>query len=143
MATYVYNNAKGALINGTIDLNTDDIRVLLTTSSYSPDIDADTMVSHVDNECSGSGYARKALSGETVTVNNTDNRADFSANNLTWTAANFGTPAYAVLYKYNSAATAAALICCVDLTPAVATNGGDYTVKWNGGSSSGDILRLS
>ena len=143
MACYVYNSAKVALMSGGIDLDTDDMRVLLTTSSYTPNIDSHSKVSHITNECTGSGYARKALASETVTQDNTNNRGGFSATNVTWTAANFGSPAYAVIYKYNSAATAAALLCCVDLTPVVATSGDDFTVAWAGGSSSGDILRLS
>jgi len=143
MASYVYNTSKKYLMNGGVDLDTDDIRILLTTSTYTPDIDAHEYVSHVTNECTGTGYARKALTAKAVAEDDTNDRSDFTAANLTWSAANFGTPAYAVAYKYNAADSAAILVCAVELSPATATNGGDYTVKWASGATSGAILRLS
>jgi hypothetical protein len=145
MASAVYNNAKELFANGGLDWNTDDMRCLLVTSSYSPNIDTHVFVSDVTNELSGGGYVRKTLTGETVTQNNTDDRADLSADNVTWTAlgAAAGTPAKAIIFKFVSVDGDSPIVGHVDLTSPPTPNGGDYTVKWNNGSTSGDIFRLT
>ena len=44
------------VMNGSIDLDTDTIKVLLVTSAYTPDQDTHTKHSDVTNEVSGTGY---------------------------------------------------------------------------------------
>ena len=40
MADVIYNSFKANIMNGSIDLDTDTIKVALVTSSYTPDQDA-------------------------------------------------------------------------------------------------------
>lgn len=142
----IYNSAKAALALGQIDWENDDIRVLLVTSSYTPDIDAHDFVNDITNELSGGEYVRKALDGLDVVQNNTDDRAELEANNVTWTAleAGAGTPARAVIYKHVTNDSDSPLIGYVDLTAPPAPNGGDYTIRWNNNASTaGTIFRIS
>ena len=57
-----YNKGKGKIVGGTIDLDTSDLRVILTTSAYTPDVANHDYVSDITNEVAGgTGYARYAL----------------------------------------------------------------------------------
>jgi len=81
MASAIPNSAKANLINGTIDLNTDDIRARLCMT----DTTCDTEVDAIDNlsdyttidASDATGYTDVALDTETVTANDTDDRGDF------------------------------------------------------------------
>jgi hypothetical protein len=145
MSSVIYNNAKKLIGDGTIDWDngSQTYRCLLTTSSYAPNIDTHTMVSDVTNELSGTGYARKDLASRAVTVDNTNDRAGYSANNVTWSSITAGgaTAAKCVVYKFNTSDADSPVIACLDITPTV-LNGGDFTVAWNGGGSSGDVFQL-
>lgn len=87
MASKIPNSALANLINGTIDLNTSDIRARLcmTNTTCDTEIDAINNLSNYTtiDVCDASGYADVALNTETVTANDTDNRADFdTASNI-------------------------------------------------------------
>ena len=89
MANAVYNSFKRDIANGSIDLDTDTINVMLVTSSYSPTIDTHTKRSDITNEVTGTGYTAggQALASKTVTADNTNDRAAFDAADVTWTTA--------------------------------------------------------
>ena len=82
MASMIPNSAKANLINGTIDLNTDDIRARLcmTNTTCDTEVDAIAKVSNYStiDVCDASGYADVALDTETVTANDTNDRGDFN-----------------------------------------------------------------
>ncbi len=138
-----YNNALEQLMNGGLDLDTADLRVALVNASYTPDVDNhDFLDDVVANELSGTGYVRKALTSETVAQDNTNNRGTLSADNPTWTGANFGTAAKAIIYVEGASDAARLLVAYIGFANTV-TNGGDFTLKWNNGSTSGEILRLN
>jgi hypothetical protein len=126
----VTNRGKALLMNGGLDLDTQDIRVLLCTASFTPSVDHN-FVSEVTNECTGTGYARTALTSESVTEDDTNDRAVFDAADVTWTGANFGTPAYAVIYRFVTNDADSPIIAVHTITSPVATNGGDYTLVWS------------
>jgi hypothetical protein len=127
MADIVYNKMTHLLATGALNMSTEDIRVLLATTTYAPDKDHD-FVNDITNEVSGgSGYVRKALANETVTLDNTNDWTKFTHDPLVWTAANFGTFRYMIYYVHNVADNAAALLKCIDLT-SVVTNGGNLTI---------------
>lgn len=80
------NSAKANLVNGTIDLNTSDIRAKLCMSNTTCDTELDA-INNLDDYTTidvsdATGYADVALTGETVTANDTDNRGDFNADNI-------------------------------------------------------------
>ena len=140
MANVIYNNAKSALNANPWTSGT--WQILLTTSSYTPDIDAHVYVAAVTNELIGTGYVRKTLAGQAVSVDTGNDRADFKANNVTWTAINAGTAAKAVVFKFVSSDADSILVACLDITPATVTNGGDFTLEWDGQAASGRLFSI-
>jgi hypothetical protein len=132
MADVIYNSFKRDIANGSIDLDTDTVKVMLVTASYVPDQDAHTKRSDVTNEITGTGYTAggQTLSGKTVTADNTNNRGVFDANDVTWSGATF-TARGAVLYKSRGgAASADELICYLDFGTDKSVSGGDFTIQW-------------
>lgn len=141
----VYNNAKTLFFgSNTLDLDAggDTYKVLLLKSSESYDPD-DEFVSELANEVSGGGYARQTFAGRVVTQDDTDDRAEASGNNSVFpTVATGQTIGAAVIFKdLGGADSANILVSFHNLTNTPAT-GENVTVKWDGGSSSGDFLRV-
>lgn len=138
MASFVYNKAAEELNNGTINLLTDTIKTVLVNSTYTAartDLVADAGGANdvVDAEINVTGYTRgwggagrKSLASKTVAVDQANNRAEFDAADLTWTALGSGaTIAAMVLVKEGGANdTTTRLIAYLDVTD-TATNGGD------------------
>lgn len=131
----LYNRGKLVLATTCPWVTGSDIRVLLTTSSYTPSEDHAT-VSQVTNELSGGNYVRKALSSLAASQNDTDNRAELDAADVTWTALSASSfPTYAVVFDNSGGSDAArSLIGWVELTPSSGTgipNGADWQAVWD------------
>src|SRR5262245_30878265 len=106
MANLMYNNAKYEILRNNLDLETDSgIKVMLISSATTytanadhdfvsaggandPD-DAETNVTNY-TRCFG-GAGRKTLASRTMAVNDTNDRAEFDAADVTWTALGNGT----------------------------------------------------
>ncbi len=144
MPSFVYNKAAQEMADGTIDLLTDTIKTMLVTSQYSPartDLVVDNGGANdpVDAEINVTGYTRgwngagrKALASKTVVVDQANNRAEFSAGNLTWTSLGSGaTIAAMVLVKEGvSNDTTSRLIAYLDVTD-TPTNGGNIAFTFD------------
>lgn len=116
MASQIYNTFKKKIMNGSIDLDTDTIKIALVTSSYTPDIDAHDFWDDVSaNEVAASGTyaAGGATLTCTVTQDDTDNEGVFDATDVSWTSATI-TARYAVIYKSTGVAGTSPLICVID-----------------------------
>jgi hypothetical protein len=50
MANVIYNSFKRDIANGSIDLDTDTIKVMIVTSAYTPDQDAHDERDDITNE---------------------------------------------------------------------------------------------
>jgi hypothetical protein len=152
MASFVYNTAAGDMWQDVVDLLNDVIKVGLSTSVHTVDRDDDflddgTASDFSSGELTGTGYAagfggagRKTLASKTITVDKTNDRAEFDAADLTWTAINAGTAAQATVLKEITNDPASKLIANIDTGGfPVVTNGGDLTITWNAEG----ILQLS
>ena len=138
MAQVVYNIAKSRMASGDLDLNTDTLGMLLlkTTAAgaSNPDVDdiAELLAVSGVAECDFTNYVRKTFTA-TVTVDNTNDRANVDAANITWTAAGGATnntPVAAVIYEDGASDAARFPIGYYDTNfGSVATNGGDFTVN--------------
>jgi hypothetical protein len=134
MASNMYNFGKGEFLDGDIDWTADTIRLGLNYAAYTSDPDhtypddsggpADT-----GNEASGTGYSRKDLASKGVTVNDTDDRAEADAADVTWTGLDCGTITGAFVYKFVTSDSDSPLICWLDFTD-LTTNGGDVTLQF-------------
>jgi len=133
----VYTNAKRALLAGELNLATNDIRVALVMTNTTADTDQDAALMNAIttlDEMDGAGYARQALTGEAVAADDPNNRGEFDANNLTFSAVSAGTRQVAgmVVYKHVTNDTDSIPIAYIDSGGFPFTaNGGDIVVAWN------------
>lgn len=133
MATvHPYNAFRLRLANGDIDLDGDTFKVMLTTATYSPDIDAHDFRDDVTNEVSGTGYTAggETLAGLTLTQNNTSDRVEWDFTDPQWTSASF-TARYAVIYKNVGSAATDNLVCYIDLLSDQTVSSGTFTIQLN------------
>lgn len=132
MANLIYNAAKKYLLNGAVDLDTDTIKVMLVTASYTPDADAHAFRSDVTNEVTGTGYTAggQALANKAATQDNTDDEGVFDADDVVWATSTI-TARGAVLYKSRGgAASADELVCYVDFGSNVTSTAAAFTITW-------------
>jgi len=146
----VFNLFKKLQADGSLDLLTDTIKVMLVGSTFTANADMDYVnPSAYQTELGGTGYAggyggsgRKTLASKVVVEDDTNDRAEFSAAPVTWTAINAGTAAACVIIRERALTgdTMSELIAYIDSGGfPVVTNGGDLTISW----SSEGILQLT
>jgi hypothetical protein len=136
---FIYNDFKEQILIAGHNLETAAIKVALFSASYVPNIDTDTTLAGLSNQCSGTGYTAggQALTGLAVTLDLANNRAVFDASDVTWTGLGplSPQPAWAVLYN----STTGRLIAYWEI--ATLTNGGNFTLQFSTAPSA--ILLLS
>lgn len=94
----VYGGALEGIHKGTVDLDTDTFRMVLVTSSYTPNQGTHTAWSSISaNEATGTGYTAngKLL---TCTVNRSTNVVTFDCDDQSWTSSTI-TAKYAIIVK--------------------------------------------
>jgi len=132
MANVIYNSFKQKIMDGSIDLDTDTIKVALVTSSYTPDQDSHEDFADITNEVSGTGYTAggATLSNVSITKDNTDNEGIFDADDVTWSSSTI-TARGAVVYKDSGTPATSWLICYVDFGSDYSSVAGDFKITWN------------
>jgi hypothetical protein len=130
----LYNSFKRDIQNGSINLSTDTVKVMLLTSSYTPNIDTHAKRSDVEaNEVTGTGYTSggTALASKAVSVDTTNDRGVFDADDVTWATSTI-TARYAVIYKSRGgASTADELVGVVDFGSDKSSSAGNFVIQWN------------
>jgi hypothetical protein len=148
MASAIPNSALANIINGTIDLNTSDIRARLcmTNTTCDTEIDAIANLSNYTtiDASDATGYADVALDTETVTANDTDNRGDFdTASDIVFSGlSGDATRDYqgVLLYKYVDGTDANDIpLCFIDFTADIPKEATQVTVP----TSTTNILQLA
>ena len=133
MANAIYNSFKRDIANGSIDLDTDAIKMMLVTSTYVPNIDTHTKRSDVTNEITGTGYTAGgvALANKTVTMNTTTDKGVFDADDIVIATATI-TARAGVLYKSRGgAATADELIAYLDFGADITATAGNFNIAFD------------
>ena len=132
MASLFNNFAKSRFADGTFDWDTDDMRILLVDSTTTVDTEDDvTSLSGYSTlgEISGTGYARKALTGRTVTTDTANNRAELDADDITFTGITAGTTIGMLIFKFVDGTAANDLpVAFSEFAAPIVTNGGDLTI---------------
>lgn len=134
MASKAYGQFIGKALNKEIDWDTDDIKVMLVSSSYSPNQDThDYLDDVVANEVSGTGYTAGGISltGKTNVYDAGSNTIVLDAADVTWANSTI-TARYAIIYN-NSGVTAATkpLIAYVDFVSDQSSTAGNFTITWD------------
>lgn len=129
----LYGNVLTSLANKEIDLDSDSLKVMLCTSSYTPDQDAHRYKSSITNEVTGTGYTATgaALTSVTVTYDAPSNTLTLDAADSSWTTSTI-TARYAVVYDSTPASDATRpLICYIDFGADVISTAGTFSITWN------------
>ena len=144
MASFAYTVAKTELLKGTIDLHTTgaDVRVILVMTSTTANTERDKLTISgfaTLDECDGAGYARVALTTETVTqVDGTSYWGMFDADNVTFTAVSLGISLRsiqgALVYKHVTNDTDSIPLFWIDTGGfPFAANGSNIVITWAAG----------
>lgn len=143
MADVTYNIAKKQLLDATLDLDADTLKVFpcMSNTTADTDIDADTTsaISTLD-EYDGSGYTwghggtgRQTLGSIVVSVDDTDDEGVFdSTADITWSTLGAGTRSAAGFFLHKQGAADDTTAVPIAWFDGVFTgNGGDVTLQWN------------
>lgn len=136
MADFTFNAAKVAIGSADISFAADTFKLLLVTSSYTPDQDAHDFRNDITNEvANGNGYTTggATLTGVSISVDNSGNRAIVEADDVTWSSSTI-TARRAILYKSRGGASSAdEVIFCYDFSSDKSSTNGNFTVAWTDG----------
>jgi len=127
----VYSHLPYALANKLANLETDTIKVMLCTSSYTPDQDAHDFKDDVTNEVTGTGYTAggAAVANNTVSISTTVTK--FDGDDAEWTSSTI-TARYAVLYDDTPVGDSAKpVIAYVDFGENKSSENGTFKLVWN------------
>lgn len=129
MASLVYNTGLNAALTGGVDFDTDTFKVMLVTSSYTPDKDAHEDRADVTNEVTGTGYTTGGdTSAVTVTKDDANDRIDVDFADVSFTNATI-TAAAGVIYKSTGTAATDTLVAYLDFGGDVSSTNGTFTVS--------------
>ena len=130
MANSLYTKAKQGLINGSIDLDTDDIRAILVDGAdYTPNLATHEFLSSIP------AGARVAVSG--ALQNKTATDGVFDADDIVIPAVSGDQFEYIVLYKHTGSDATARLIYLIDSATGLpcTPNSSDITLAWDNGAN--------
>jgi hypothetical protein len=114
----------------------------LTTGSYTP-VATHNFVSDVTNELAGGGYVRKDLATRTILEDDANSRADYKADNVTWTGlTSTQTYRWAIVYKFETTDADSPLLCAIDMTSVGLTGLTEYGLKWDNAASNGRVFSV-
>ena len=129
MASLIYNSAVDDMARGAIDFDTDTFKVMLVTSSYTPDKDTHDKRNDVTNEVSGTGYTAGGVTSVcTVTKDTANDRVTLSFAAVNWATSTI-TARAAVIYKSRGGASSAdELVCYVDFGADVSSSSATFSL---------------
>src|SRR3990167_4562121 len=122
------------ILDGTrsTDWDTDTIKVMLTTSTYTPNQDTNDHKDDVTNEVVGTGYTAggATLASKTVTYTGATNVLALDAADVTWSTSTI-TARNAVVYKDSGVASTSPVICYQSSDADLSSSGGNFTIQWH------------
>jgi hypothetical protein len=130
----MYGLCFKSAFNKEIDLDSDTIKVMLCTSSYTPNQDTHQYKSDVTNEITGTGYTAggATLGSPAVAYNTGTNVFNFDGADVSWTSATFTGARYAVVYDATPGSDATRpLISYVDFGADQNVTAGTFTLTWD------------
>lgn len=139
MASAIPNSALSRILSADMDLNGDDIRARLCMTNTTCDTEVDAINDLADystiDVCDATGYADVALASEAVAADDSNNRAEFDATDLSFTG--LGGDASrdiqgVLLYQYVDGTDANDLpLCFIDFDSDIPSTATQIDVPWD------------
>lgn len=129
----LYGPALKSFVSKEIDWDSDTIKVMLCTSSYTPNQDTHAYKSDITAEVTGTGYTAggATLTGCTATYNAGTNTLTLDAGDVSWPNSTI-VARYAVIYDASPASDATRpLIGYVDFDQNISTTAGTFSIVWD------------
>ena len=131
-ASLIFNSMLEDMARGAIDFDTDTFRVMLVTSTYTPDKDTHTKRSDVTNEVVGTGYvAGGAVSVCTVFKDTALDKVTLSFAVTSWATATITARACEIYKSRGGAASADELVAHVDFGADITSTADTFTVTFS------------
>ncbi|AZG48855.1 hypothetical protein [Gordonia insulae] len=127
----MYSKGFEAVFNKEVDLDTDTIKVMLCTSSYTPNQSTHKYKSSVTNEASGTGYTAGGATLTSKTVGTSSLTFTFDAADVTWSSSTI-TARYAVFYVSTGSDATSTLLCYWDFGQDEVSSSGNFTLTISG-----------
>lgn len=129
---YVYTNFLNTVANEEINFNTDEFKVMLVSSGYTPNISAHRYKSDVVGEATGTGYTAGGITLTNVQYTIDGTTATFSADNPHWDELDIDNLRYVVVYDNTPTLdTQKPLLCYIDLGDTLNILNAEVEVIWN------------
>jgi hypothetical protein len=133
VTAFWYGQSLMKALNKEIDFDSDTIKVMLTTSTYTPNQDTHVYLSDVTNEVTGTGYTAggATLANKTIGYTAGTNVIKLDADDVTWASSTI-TARYAVIYDDTPSTTATKpLLGYVDFGADQSSSNGNFTITWD------------
>ena len=128
MASLIYNSCIDDMARGAIDFDTDTFKVMLVTSSYTPNKDTHDKRDDVTNEVSGTGYTAGGVSAPvTVTKDTANDKVTIEFAAVSWTSSTI-TARGAVYFKSTGNAANDCLVAYNDFGSNITTSNGTFSL---------------
>lgn len=133
MANLVFNSGKVKLVSG-VNLLTDDIRVAILDSGYTPSQDNDVFLDDINtHEVSTSGgyvAGGYSVANKVMTQDNSDNEGVFDGDNLVISNVSITGARYLAFYKNTGIPATSPVLWIFDLVTDHGSSGSTFTVAW-------------
>ena len=133
VSAHVYGLALESAFGGQINFTSDTIKVMLCTSSYTPNQDTHRYKSDITNEVSGTGYTATGatLASAAYSYNSGTHTLSLTGANVSWAASTISAQ-YAIVYDSTPATDATRpLICYINFGATVSTTAGTFSIVWD------------
>jgi len=130
-SSYIYNSAKKEISDGTIDLDADTFYIMIT-NGYTPNIDTHSKRSDVTGEVSGPGYTAGgvALTGTSVTVDNSDDEGVFDADDVTIPNCSIAGDGAVIYKRRGGLASADELVTYIPFGSTITSSNSNFKITW-------------
>ena len=127
----MYGNALLKALNKEVNYITDTIKVMLCTSTYTPNQDTHIYKSSVTNEVTGTGYTAggATLTNKTMTYDGATNTIKLDADDVVWASSTI-TARYAVIYDDTGTDSTSTLLGYIDFGEDKISSAGDFKITW-------------
>jgi hypothetical protein len=113
MASTLYLKGIEQMMKGSINLESDTIKLKYMATSYTPNLTSDNFLSDV-SASEASGAPTETLASKTVTIDTGNSRVEFDAADVTENTITCSTNKF-ILYKDTGVAATSPLIACIDI----------------------------